>query len=377
VNFRVLSFAERVIIISDRDYPADSVLRQELKAQNDLSRDEMAEVSRSVFSYFRWRGWMKGQEPLRDQIVYALELAERFAKQPGSFADAELVARSVPSWIQSEMEITPAFARTLQTEPRLWLRARPGQGKFLAQRFPDSTIFGAGPLSDTLEYHGPEDLFRTAEFHAGDFELQDLNSQAVGWLCAPAPGETWWDACAGEGGKMLHLSDLMANKGLIWASDRAEWRLRKLKRRAARAKVFNFRAALWVGGTKLPTKTKFDGVLVDAPCSGIGTWQRNPHARWTLRAEDVRELAELQAQLLENAAISVKPGGKLVYSVCSPARSETTRVVEGFESTSLGFSPLPVKNPLAPDDLPGATVLLYPQVAGGNGMFIAAWVRGG
>jgi 16S rRNA (cytosine967-C5)-methyltransferase len=303
-------------------------------------------------------------------------LAERFAKQPGSFADAELVARSVPSWIQSEMEITPAFARTLQTEPRLWLRARPGQGKSLAQRFPDSTIFGTGPLSDTLQYYGQEDLFRTAEFHAGDFELQDLSSQAVGLLCSPAPGETWWDACAGEGGKMLHLSDLMANKGLIWASDRAEWRLRKLKRRAARAKIFNFRAALWEGGTKLPTKTKFDGVLVDAPCSGVGTWQRNPHARWTLRAEDVRELAELQTRLLANAAISVKTGGKLVYSVCSPARSETTRVVEGFESTSLGFRPLPVKNPLAPDDLPGVTIFLHPQAAGGHGMFIAAWVRG-
>src|SRR5205823_5977071 len=128
-------------------------------------------------------------------------------------------------------------------------------------------------LPEALVYEGETDLFRTPEFHAGEFEIQDLSSQAVGWLCDPKPGETWWDACAGEGGKLLHLSDLMQNKGLIWASDRAAWRLQKLKRRTARAKVFNYRAALWDGGAKLPTKTKFDGVLVDAPCSGLGTWR--------------------------------------------------------------------------------------------------------
>ncbi|MGC8000561.1 hypothetical protein ACP3XN_24520, partial [Salmonella enterica] len=83
----------------------------------------------------------------------------------------------------------------------------------------------------------------------------------------------------------------MENSGLIWASDRAAWRLQKLKRRTARAKVFNYRVAMWDGGVKLPTKTKFDGVLVDAPCSGLGTWQRNPHARWTTTPGDVAELA--------------------------------------------------------------------------------------
>jgi hypothetical protein len=85
-----------------------------------------------------------------------------------------------------------------------------------------------------LEYRGTQDLFRTPEFHKGSFELQDINSQAVGIICEPKPGETWWDACAGEGGKLLHLSELMENKGLIWASDRVEWRLKKLKQRTAR-----------------------------------------------------------------------------------------------------------------------------------------------
>ena len=105
----------------------------------------------------------------------------------------------------------------------------------------------------------------------------------------PHPGETWWDACAGEGGKTLHLSDLMQNKGLIWASDRAAWRLQKSQKAGRSGQGFQLSFGSLGWRTELPTKTKFDGVLVDAPCSGIGTWQRNPHARWTTTAQDVKE----------------------------------------------------------------------------------------
>ena len=234
-----------------------------------------------------------------------------------------------------------------------------------------------------MRYLGEEDLFRRAEFHAGEFEIQDIASQAVGWLCAPKPGETWWDACAGEGGKLLHLSDLMENQGLIWASDRAAWRLQKLKRRTARAKAFNYRAALWDGGAKLPTKTKFDGVLVDAPCSGSGTWQRNPHARWTTTAEDVEELAEVQKRLLAHAAASVKPGGKLIYSVCTLTRLETEGVVNAFSGTQPAFEPLALPGifsartgqSLSRPAGSAAMMTIWPQDLGGNGMFVAAWRR--
>jgi 16S rRNA (cytosine967-C5)-methyltransferase len=230
-------------------------------------------------------------------------------------------------------------------------------------------------LPDAVLYQGAEDLFRTPEFHAGEFELQDISSQAVGLVCNPQPGETWWDACAGEGGKLLHLSALMENKGLIWASDRAEWRLKHLKRRTARAQAFNYRAALWNGGAKLPTKTKFDGVLLDAPCSGIGTWQRNPHARWTTTLDDVKELAAVQKQLLAHVAPSVKPGGKLVYAVCTLSRSETIEVVEAFEKQFPDFKPIEVLNPLKPDAPASAQAWIWPQDSGGNGMFIASWRR--
>ena len=333
----VITLAERVVAASNLEHPADSVLREALSSERGLSKAASALASGAVFAYFRWKGWLDGSEPIRSQIVQALQLAGRFNREPEKFSDADLLAHAVPGWLAAEMDITAAWVRSLQAEPRLWLRAQHARGKAISAKLGGCRAFGDGPLADILEYVGEADLFRTPEFQAGAFEIQDISSQAVGLICAPLPGQTWWDACAGEGGKTLHLSDLMQNRGLVWASDRANWRLQKLRRRAARAHAFNYRAAEWNGCAKLPTKTKFDGVLLDAPCSGIGTWQRNPHARWTISAQDVRELGALQKRLLCHASAAVKPGGKLIYAVCTLARTETAEVVEAFEAQNSGF----------------------------------------
>ena len=372
---RVLDEAAAIIAKADAQHPADQVLRETLRGHRGLDVIDGAGVARAVFGYYRWRGWLDGQMPLPAQIEHATELAERFAHAPDGFRDAELMAHAIPEWAKQEVDLGPAWVRSLQTEPKLWLRSRRGQGLILSEKLGRCRILGSGILGDTLQYQGHEDLFRTPEFHAGEFEVQDVSSQAVGWICAPRPGDTWWDACAGEGGKMLHLSELMENKGLIWATDRSTWRLQRLKRRAARAGVFNYRSVLWNEGPKLPTKTQFDGVLVDAPCSGMGTWQRNPHARWTTTPEDVQELATLQEQLLVRAAGAVKPGGRLVYSVCTLARSETTNVVERFEAHFPEFEPVAGPNPLDPKAPPRARFSLAPQDFGGNGMFVAVWKR--
>ena len=371
----VLGVAARVIRTAGLENPADAVLRQELKAHRRLSAGEAGQISRAVFSYYRWHGWLTKDAGEEAQLERALALAQRFAKEPGSFHDDDLVARTVPAWLGAEMKVTLAWARALQAEPKLWLRARPGQGRVVAAKLRDCHLFGEGALAEILEYRGKNDLFRTPQFHAGEFELQDISSQAVGLLCGPKPGEAWWDACAGEGGKTLHLSDLMQNRGLIWASDRATWRLQRLKRRAARARMFNYRSAAWDGEAKLPTKTKFDGVLLDAPCSGIGTWHRNPHARWTTTLRDVQELSALQRKLLANAAGAVKPGGKLIYAVCTLSRAETTEVAKDFQQRFSGFEPLELRNPLVPKEQPTEELYLLPQDFGGNGMFVAAWSR--
>jgi 16S rRNA (cytosine967-C5)-methyltransferase len=305
----------------------------------------------------------------------AMRLNQRFRDNEASVPLSELRAKAVPAWTAECMEISDDWLRSLQREPKLWLRAKRGQAEALAEKLPGAEI--SPLLPDALMFAGETDLFKTPEFHAGEFEIQDIASQMVGLLCAPQPGETWWDACAGEGGKTLHLSDLMQNKGLVWASDRAKWRLQKLKRRTGRAKVFNYRAAFWDGGAKLPTKTKFDGVLVDAPCSGIGTWRRNPQARWTTTPDDVRELSEIQRKLLANITPCVKPGGRLIYSVCTLSCAESVEVAEYFNAGRPDFEPLIFPEiKLSERRISGESQLtIWPQDLDGNGMFIAGWRR--
>ncbi|HMJ64169.1 MAG TPA: RsmB/NOP family class I SAM-dependent RNA methyltransferase [Candidatus Binatia bacterium] len=356
----VLDVAARVIRASDREHPADAVLRSELRNARQLTPAQRTEISAAVFTYYRWFGWLDKHAPLREQIAHARTLAESFETGSKQFSDEELVSRALPMWLPQFMEITPAFARAIQYPPRLWLRARKGQAAQLAQRLGNSKI--STDVPDALVYLGTEDLFQRPEFKQGEFEIQDISSQIIGRIANPQPGETWWDACAGEGGKTLHLSDLMENKGLIWASDRAAWRLDKLKRRTARARVFNYRAAVWDGSSKLPTRTKFDGVLVDAPCTGVGTWQRNPQARWTITTQDVEELAALQRQLLSNVTPSVKPGGKLIYAVCTLMPHETTAIAKWITDSHPEFACSPA-------------TLLRPEETGGNGMFISVWQR--
>jgi 16S rRNA (cytosine967-C5)-methyltransferase len=375
VDISVHDIAVEVIRTAGRDKPADQALREVLKAMRDLPPFDAAEVSRAVFTYYRWHGWLRDERTADNRMRLARRLAERFRSNPTSFPPAELRANVVPPWTAQEMEVSDEWLHSLQQETTLWLRAKHGMSETLLRSLPGMEKRDA--LPDALVYAGEIDLFRTPEFHAGEFEIQDIASQAVSWLCAPKPGETWWDTCAGEGGKLVHLSDLMQNKGLIWASDRAEWRLQKLKRRTARAKAFNYRAAQWDGGAKLPTKTKFDGILADAPCSGLGTWQRNPHARWTTTVEDVRELAEVQKKLLTHVAGSVKPGGKLIYSVCTLTRAETTGVVDQFNASQPDFEPMLLPELKSNGRTIGnaPTVMIWPQDLGGNGMYIAGWRR--
>src|ERR1035437_7454154 len=375
VIHNVHEIAAEVIRKTGRDKPAEAALREVLKQHRELAPFDATEIAKTVFIYYRWHVWLREERGVESKMWLALRLDERFRANESNVPLAELRAKAVPAWTAESMEVNDDWLRSLQRQPKLWLRAKRGQAKALAGK-----LFAAdvGPLlPDALVFDGEADLFKSPEFHAGEFEIQDIASQMVGLLCDPQPGETWWDTCAGEGGKTLHLSDLMQNKGLLWASDRAEWRLQKLKRRTGRAKLFNYRSVFWDGGVTLPTKTKFDGVLVDAPCSGIGTWQRNPQARWTTTPDDVHELSEIQRNLLANVAPSVKPGGKLIFSVCTLTHAETTKVMEAFNASQPDFDPLIFPEIKLNDrTVAGASsVAIWPQDLGGNGMFIAGWRR--
>lgn len=375
----ITRFAADLIRRTAKDRPADAVLREALKADESLTAVQRREIAQAVFAYYRWRGWHDRKREVESRIAWSLELADKFRKNPFTLSAEVLRAKAVPEWLHSEMDCPEPWLRSLQWEPRLWLRARPGKARELANNLGQCKVPKGFLMRDVVEFQGMKDLFGTAEFKAGAFELQDIGSQAVGVLCAPKPGEVWWDACAGEGGKTLHLADLMQGRGQVFASDKAEWRLAKLKQRAARAQVQNYQSTVWDGGEALPFALKFDGILVDAPCSGIGTWQRNPHARWTASAEDVHELVALQMQILTNAARALKPGGKLVYAVCTLTRAETSDVANAFAAAHPEYAPLELpqlRDEAAKLGIKGQPSLtIWPQEFGGNGMFVAAWQR--
>ena len=361
-----LNHAAQVLTTISTDQRADTALRFYFERHRYLQPPAKRSISHLIFAYFRWLSWIDEKASPQKRIEQADTLQARFVADEKSVKAETLAVRAVPAWLATEMEMPADYLRQLQREPALWLRARPGSGEKLAATLRDCEATDRAP--DALRYVGRQDLFRTDGFQSGAFEIQDLASQLVGLACAPKAGETWWDACAGEGGKTLHLADLMGNKGLIWSTDRHTRRLDTLKRRAARAQLFNYRTAIWDGSAKLPTKTKFDGILVDAPCSGVGTWQRNPHARWTTTPDDVRELAATQLALLNHVAGALKPGGRLVYAVCTLTRSETTAVAGAFAAAHPELEPRP---------LFGAEprVMLWPHELNANGMFIAAWTR--
>lgn len=266
----ILNHAARVLGSVERDRPADAALRQYLYHARRLGPREKRAISGAVFAYFRWWQWLDPKSSRQVQVEEALRLQARFDADAKAIKAEALAARAVPAWVHEEMELPAPYLRQLQHEPPLWLRARPGTAAKLARELGNCVASDRAP--DALRYTGKEDLFLSPAFHRGAFEIQDLASQLVGHACAPKPGETWWDACAGEGGKLLHLADLMENKGVAWATDRNERRLAVLKRRAGRAQLFNYRTATWDGSARLPTKTRFDGILVDAPWRAVSRY---------------------------------------------------------------------------------------------------------
>jgi 16S rRNA (cytosine967-C5)-methyltransferase len=368
-----LNHAAQILAAVSANERADTALRFYFESHRYLQPPAKRVISHTVFVYFRWLTWLDPKASPQKRLEQAAGLHARFTADPKSIKAETLAVRAVPAWLWTELELSAeakaGYLRQLQRDPALWLRAHPGQRDALAK-----SLFACEPSDrtpDALRFTGMQDLFKTEQFRAGEFEIQDLASQLVGVAAAPKPGENWWDACAGEGGKTLHLADLMQNKGVVWATDRNARRIDTLKRRAARAKLFNYRTDFWDGGSKLPTKQKFDGILLDAPCSGVGTWQRNPHARWTTTPDDVRELAATQLAMLNHVAGALKPGGRLVYAVCTLTRSETTAVADAFAAAHLDLEP----SPLAALNSQLSTLHLWPQDLNANGMFIAAWTR--
>ncbi len=165
-------------------------------------------------------------------------------------------------------------------------------------------------------------------FDEGWWTVQDSSAQLVGHLLNPQPGEVVIDACAAPGGKTTHIAELMGDKGTVWAGDRAASRLRKLKENAQRLKLQSVQ--ICIGDSRNYQFESADRVLLDVPCSGLGTLHRHADARWRQTPESVQELSVLQEELLAQTATFVKPDGVLVYATCTLHPVENERVIQAF-----------------------------------------------
>ncbi len=184
---------------------------------------------------------------------------------------------------------------------------------------------------DGLDIHGNADaLWKTACFREGRIQIQDEGSQLISHIAGPIPGDSVLDLCAGTGGKTHHLAQLMRNRGRIVACDISAEKIQALRENAARLGVSIVETRTADAASDALAGERFDRVLVDAPCSGLGTLRRNPEIRWRLTPERLRSLAELQGAILHAAADCVKPAGTLVYVTCSPLPEENEAVVLPF-----------------------------------------------
>jgi 16S rRNA (cytosine967-C5)-methyltransferase len=192
-------------------------------------------------------------------------------------------------------------------------------------------------------------------FQSGAIEVQDEGSQLLAQILAPKRGEMVVDFCAGAGGKTLALGAAMRNTGRLYAFDVSEKRLSKLKPRLARSGLSNVHPVLIAHENDVKVKrlaAKIDRVLVDAPCSGLGTLRRNPDMKWRQTPESVAELNAKQTSILAGAARLVKPGGRLVYATCSLLEEENEDIVTEFMASHEDFQLVPMKDILAEQKIP-------------------------
>lgn len=207
--------------------------------------------------------------------------------------------------------------------------------KALAEEEIETTTLAEFPSA--LKLVERKNVFKTEAFKEGLFEVQDASSQLVAEYLEVKPGQRVVDACAGAGGKTLHLASLMQNKGQLIAMDIYESKLKKLKIRARRNGVHNMETRL-IDSTKTIKKLqgKADRVLLDAPCSGLGVIRRNPDSKWKLEPEFLERIKGVQSDILRDYSKMVKPGGKLVYATCSILPEENSEQVKHFLTTEAG-----------------------------------------
>ncbi len=393
-------------------HPADAVLSRYLRAHPVLGQQDRAFIAETVFAVLRrlrlLESLAEGRDPRRLVLaaltrLRGLSLRELDAALKSRERDwiAQLKARSqddslgvrcdFPDWLLTrlqrqygEAELL-ALAQSLQNSAPLDLRVnlmKAEREAVLARLAAEGIAARATPYSPVgVRLEGKPQINRHALFLEGAIEIQDEGSQLLCQLLAPRRGEMVADFCAGAGGKTLALGAMMRSSGRLYAFDISEKRLANLKPRLARSGLSNVHPQWIASETDARLKRlagKLDRVLVDAPCTGLGTLRRNPDLKWR---QDERTLAERRAKqdvILAAASRLVKPGGVLLYATCSLLDAENTEVVQSFLSTHAQFELRPANAALAQQRIAldtGEYLRLAPHLHGTDGFFAALLVR--
>ncbi len=275
---------------------------------------------------------LEGWPPVpADLAGKAAVLAARFPSDP-PFDPAALL----PAWFRAHCPaaFTAPHLDALLARAPLWVRLQVGDPALVLDEFhrrgwaaqASNELPGAYALPPGAEVAGSD------AYRRGFVEIQDLGSQLVLAHAPVAPGERWLDACAGAGGKTLQLAHLVGESGRVDATDLRPAMLEELRERAARARLANVRI------TNLGAPGVYDGVLVDAPCSGTGTWRRLPHMKWYTQPAMLPQFAATQREILTAQAARVRPGGLLVYATCSLSAVENREVAAAFLAAQPDFA---------------------------------------
>ena len=312
--------------------------------------------------------------------VAALFDGSRYGPATRIDGEAKAAPGIAPAWLEAAFEASGLDAgerAALLDRAPLDLRANRMKttAEGLAAAFAGAERLPFAPDALRLPEDTPVD--RTDAYAEGLFEVQDAGSQLVSALAGATPGETVIDLCAGGGGKTLALAAAMENRGHILACDVDRPRLSRLLPRAQRAGVGIAETLLLDPGREAERlaawRDRADLVLVDAPCSGTGTWRRNPEARWRLTPAQLDRYVDTQAHLLDLAARLVRPGGRLVHIVCSLLDVEGAGQVERFLAAQPGWVPVPLEAPAGRSR--GEGLRLTPLHDGTDGFFVAKLVR--
>ena len=369
----------------DKKY-ADKVLERLLKAHKKWGSADRQVVSEIFYDIVRWKKRLEYYmgEGTKPSNIYGLILAyllwkkvkyKKFDEFDGIKTGGILskldkktfptkaIEHSVPDWLAGlfEKELGAKWEKemsALNEQAPVILRANSlkisaeNLVEILKEESVNSFLLRGYP--DAVQLEEKKNVFLTSAFKEGFFEVQDASSQKIAELLDVKEGMRVVDACAGAGGKTLHIAALMKNKGQIIALDIYEWKLAELKRRAKRAGAFNIETR-FIEDNKVIKRlhNTADRLLIDAPCSGLGVLKRNPDSKWKIDEDFINRIKTEQENILQNYSKILKKGGKMVYATCSILPSENGEQVRKFLAENTEFALVKEENIMPSDGYDG------------------------